>query len=128
MRAFDAGAGPATVLDDLCNTNQVRCIEVVISGGSITAVKDEDFVGPNHLIIWKMNPLGAPYTFPDNGVDFKLSSPVRPANEFRCQPIAQRHLFFCLNRNSVARTYTYTVTLKDSSGNSISFDPKIVNQ
>ena len=76
MKGFDAGAGPATVLDDLCNTNQVRCIDVVISNGAITAVKDEDFVGPNHLIIWKMNPLGAPYTFPDNGVDFKLASPA----------------------------------------------------
>jgi hypothetical protein len=124
----DGGKPLATsTLDDICATAAVRCIDVVVQNGAITQVLDADFTGPNHLILWRLSPATAPYTFPDKGIELKASSPVPPANEFNCRPVAQRHLFFCSNRNTVARTYTYTVTLKDAAGNSIAKDPRIFN-
>ena len=130
QKGLDGGeVAAATTLDLICATDQVRCIDVFVESGRITYVKDEEFGGPNHLILWKLNPLGAPYTFADKGIDFKASSPARPGNEFNCRPVAQRRFFLCSNRNTVRGTYTYNVTLKDAAGNPIpTFDPKIVNQ
>lgn len=123
------GLVAGTTLDAICATDQVRCIDVFVENGRITYVKDEEFGGPNHLILWKLNPLNAPFTFADKGIDFKMESPARPANEFNCRPVAQRRLFVCSNRNTTAKTYTYNVTLKDAAGNTIPvFDPKIVNR
>lgn len=121
------GQSAAATLDDICKTKAVRCVEVVIQGGQITQVNDETFSGPDHLILWKLNPLTAPYTFPDNGIALKPTSAAAPANEFNCRPVFNRHLFVCSNRNTVARTYTYNVSLKDVAGNTITFDPKIIN-
>jgi hypothetical protein len=123
------GMSATTVLDDLCATDQVRCIDVVIANGQITQVVDADFMGPNHLIVWRLKPAGAGFLFPNNGIAFKTTSPAPPPNEFNCRPVAQQHLFFCFNRNTVPRTYTYNVTLNPiGGGNPITKDPKIVNQ
>jgi hypothetical protein len=122
----------ATVLDEICATVQVRCIEILVQGGVITQVKDEEFVGPNHLILWKVktvSPTNPPYTFLANGIDFKADSPTPPAHEFNCRPVAQNKMFVCSNRNTVAKTYRYNVKMKDGSGNAIPvFDPIIVNR
>ena len=128
MKLDGGGEAGIGVLDQICATPQVRCIDVVIQGGAITQVNDADFNGPNHLILWRLNPAAAPYAFPPKGIELKPTSAVPPANEFNCRPVAQGRLFICSNRNTVARTYTYTVTLKpDAGGSSITFDPKIIN-
>jgi hypothetical protein len=128
MGVDGSGVASATVLDDICATAEVRCIDVVIQGGAITQVTDEKFIGANHLILWRLNPTTTGFTFPAKGIDFKPTSPAPPANEFNCRPVAHGNLYFCSNRNTVVRTYTYTVTLKNAAGNTITFDPKIINQ
>ena len=124
--------GTATVLDEICATAQVRCIDVLVQGGVITQVKDEDFVGPNHLILWRVKVVSSPnppYTFLDDGIKLKSASPVPPAHEFNCRAVAQNRMFVCSNRNTVARTYTYNVKMADGAGRALPvFDPKIVNQ
>jgi hypothetical protein len=126
----DKGGGVAagSVLDDICSTKAVRCIDVVIAGGQITQVNDELFAGPDHLILWKLNPLNAPWMFPSDGISFKPTSAASPPNEFNCRPMFNQHFYLCSNRNTVARTYTYTVKLTDGSGHTIIKDPRIINQ
>jgi hypothetical protein len=134
-QGLDGGDGrpiAPTTLDLLCASDKVRCIQVFVDAGvgRITSVKDEDFNGPNHLIIWTINSTNPStvYTFTDDGIKLKSTSLAPPANEFNCRPMSGKKIFLCSNRNTVPRAYTYDVRLKDNSGTPLPvFDPKITN-
>ena len=128
--AVDGGGGradlTATPLDNFCNTQYVDCIDVSVSGNTINKINDLSVGEPNHVILWKMNPLTSPWSFPENGIAFKVSSQPQ-GNEFRCKAGQGGRIFFCIDRNTIHGTYSYTVTLKDGGGNTATLDPKIVN-
>ncbi len=117
-----------TALDDFCATSQViHCIDVKVSGGSIVSIADLNVSGPNHFVLWKISPLTLAYTFDANGIAFKPGN-VLPSDEFRCRIAGGGRLFFCVNRNTTARTYTYKVTLNPVGGGTpLVLDPRIVN-
>jgi hypothetical protein len=132
--SFDGGSGLRALtspLDQICNTPSFHCIDVKISttssGPTINAINDLAVIGPNHVIIWKIVTTG--YSFPDGGIDFKVSSAARPHDEFLCKAVSQRGLYVCINRNTKKETYDYKVTVKDAMGTPLPpLDPKIVNQ
>jgi len=126
--AVDGGANltATTPLDNFCNSQYVDCIDVSVSGGAINKINDLSVGEPNHVILWRMSPLTSSWSFPGNGITFK-GSPQPQSNEISCKVGAGGKLFFCVDRNTIHATYSYTVTLKDSAGNTITLDPKIVN-
>jgi hypothetical protein len=116
-------------LDNFCQNSQVvHCVDVKVAGGAIVAIADTKVQLPNHFILWRLSPILAPYSFADNGIQFKTGI-GSPQDEFRCKASAGGKLYFCVDRNSTPGVYPYTVTLnKDGGGAPLTLDPKIVNQ
>ncbi len=106
---------------------------VKIVKGTITEVCPDPIkmgTKPNQEIEWSIDSTdpNADYTFPDNGIEFKLGSGPDPLGQFtKIGPIGNGKKFRIQDKNSDKQLYPYTVNIMNGTTPLTPLDPMITN-
>jgi hypothetical protein len=101
-----------------------RPTRVSVNNGRLVVNQEPIYVGTKDAtIVWRV-PLFSPLRFPrDSAVTFREA----PEGEFSCKVADDSKSVACLDRNSKAGRYKYTIRLEGGDGPIEPLDPYVVN-